>query len=196
MTNLEKSALRQQLRSQRRNLDEYQQQRASKALDRCLRRHPAFRRAAHLAFYLPNDGEISPLIAMKRLTRQGHACYLPCLAGKSLVFRRYRPGEKLVTNRFGIPEPSHRRGNTLSAKQLNIIFLPLVGFDAAGNRLGMGGGFYDRTLSQLPPRNRPLLVGLAHELQRVDKLPVQRWDIPLDAVVTDHRIYWLKGWRP
>ena len=109
------------------------------------------------------------------------------------MFRRYRPGEKLVANRFGIPEPPHRRGNTLSAKQLDVIFLPLVGFDAAGNRLGMGGGFYDRTLSQLPARNRPLLAGLAHDVQRVDKLPVQRWDIPLDAVVTDRRIYWLKG---
>ena len=69
--------------------------------------------------------------------------------------------------------------------------MPLVGFDEEGGRLGMGGGFYDRSFAftRIRPRLRPTLIGLAHELQKVQKLPVEPWDIPLDAVVTDHRIY-------
>jgi 5-formyltetrahydrofolate cyclo-ligase len=70
--------------------------------------------------------------------------------------------------------------------------LPLVGFDASGNRMGMGGGYYDRTFSfkSLKKGLRgPTLIGLAHEIQRVEELPVESWDIPLTAIVTDQKSY-------
>lgn len=75
---------------------------------------------------------------------------------------------------------------------LDLIILPLVAFDLSGNRLGMGGGFYDRTLSFKHQRchwKGPKLIGIAHELQRVDLLPVNDWDIPLDAVITEQKLY-------
>ncbi len=195
MSTLQKSELRSQLRALRRGLSRAQQQRASLALDKRLRRIKRLQRGSTIALYLPNDGEISPLPSLHRLSRQGHRCYLPCIHGKTLTFRHFRPGQKLVPNRFGIPEPATRRGNSLPVGQLSLLCLPLVGFDERGNRLGMGGGFYDRTLATLPPQRRPLLVGLAHELQRVTALPVQSWDIPLDAIVTDRRVYRLKTLR-
>ncbi len=99
----------------------------------------------------------------------------------------------MVTNRFGIPEPQARHGahpaRRLPAWALDLILLPLVGFDDDGQRMGMGGGFYDRTLAfTRRPGPRPHLIGLAHECQRVESLPVAPWDVPLDAIVSDARV--------
>ncbi len=193
MSNLDKQTLRQQLRERRRQLGAAEQREASLRLDVQLRQQPAFANARHIAFYLANDGEISPRPSLRRLARQYRQCYLPCLNGQALLFRRYRPGQTLQRNRYGIPEPSNRRGNQRPVEALDIILLPLVGFDRSGNRLGMGGGFYDRSLAQLkqrPRQHRPLLIGLAHECQRVNQLPVQSWDIPLDGIATDRGVYW------
>lgn len=194
MSSLHKKSWRQELRERRRQLSSTQQREASLGLDRQLRQQPAVRSARSLAFYIANDGEISPKTTLLRLARQHRHCFLPCLNKRSLVFRRYRPGQTLRKNRFSIPEPPQYRSAERNAARLDIIFLPLVGFDAQGNRLGMGGGFYDRTLSRLPtqPARGPLLIGLAHECQRVNQLPVQSWDIPLDAIATDRGFYWFK----
>ncbi|MBB3047326.1 5-formyltetrahydrofolate cyclo-ligase [Litorivivens lipolytica] len=192
MTSLQKSELRRQLRERRRNLSAIEQRIASKALDRQLRTLPALREASKLALYLANDGEISPEITLRRLARMRRRCYLPCLKNKALQFRRFRPGQTLKNNRFQIPEPPPTRGSAVSVNALDVILLPLVGFDRKGNRLGMGGGFYDRTLAGLSKTDRPLLIGLAHHCQEVEQLPVQSWDIPLDAVATDKRVIWLK----
>ncbi len=99
----------------------------------------------------------------------------------------------MVTNRFGIPEPDTRHGAHRARRQatwtLDVILLPLVGFDDDGQRIGMGGGFYDRTLAFTQrPGPRPRLIGLAHDCQRVTRLPVAPWDVPLDAIVSDRRI--------
>lgn len=192
MTSLQKSELRRQLRERRRSLSAHDQRLASHAIDRQLRALPAVRGAKNMALYLANDGEISPDVTLKRLARMGRRCYLPCLNGKALQFRRFRLGQTLIRNRFDIPEPPAARGSALPASALDVILLPLVGFDRKGNRLGMGGGFYDRTLAGLSKTDRPLLIGLAHHCQEVDKLPVQSWDIPLDVVATDKGVHWLR----
>jgi 5-formyltetrahydrofolate cyclo-ligase len=102
----------------------------------------------------------------------------------TLRFARWLPHtQRLQRNRFNIPEP--RRARPLAAQQMQVILLPLTGFDAQGNRLGMGGGFYDRSLRAPRRRHPPLLVGVAHTAQQVDELPTEAWDIPLDKVVTD-----------
>ena len=101
-------------------------------------------------------------------------------------------GDRLVRNRFGIPEPSLRQHRIALPWALDVILVPLVGFDSACRRLGMGGGFYDRTLGFLRHRThwrRPTLIGLAHECQRVAELEAQPWDVPLDMVVTEKRVY-------
>lgn len=96
----------------------------------------------------------------------------------------------LRPNRFGIPEPA---GTTVfRARQLDLLLMPLVGFDTAGHRLGMGGGFYDATLAYMRQRRhwrKPRLIGVAFECQRVTALPHDPWDMPLDAVLTEKRLY-------
>ncbi|MBW8054027.1 MAG: 5-formyltetrahydrofolate cyclo-ligase [Nitrospira sp.] len=122
-------------------------------------------------------------------------CYLPVLSrvrGDALWFAPAAPGTVLVANHFGILEPAVGRRDLVRAQKLDLILLPLVGFDPRGNRLGMGAGFYDRTLAILRHRKhwrKPHLIGLAHELQRVDQLASDLWDIPLQAIVTYEQVY-------
>ncbi|MFT5032107.1 MAG: 5-formyltetrahydrofolate cyclo-ligase [Bermanella sp.] len=192
MSTLRKQELRRELRDRRRQLSAAQQRSASARLDLQLRRQTALRTARTIGFYMASDGEISPRPSLLRLARQGRLCFLPCINGKQLQFRRYRPGQTLKRNRFKIPEPPANRSLPRAPHRLDVILLPLVGFDAKGNRLGMGGGFYDQTLAKLQQSSRPLLIGLAHECQRMNELPVQSWDIPLDAIATDKGFYWFK----
>ena len=95
-------------------------------------------------------------------------------------------------NRYRIPEPDARYCRAMKRQFLSLVLMPLVAFDAKGNRLGMGGGYYDRAFNQTQwpyKTRRPLLVGVAHEFQRVPELPTESWDVPLDAVITEREIY-------
>jgi len=182
--------LRRQLRQARRALTPREQRAASERLLRQLAHHPLFRRSRHIAFYLANDGEIDPAPLLERAARAGKRIYLPVLhplGHDRLLFLRHRPGDRLIPNRYGIPEPALRGGRRAPPWRLDLVCLPLVAFDARGNRLGMGGGFYDRTFARAPRARalRPRLVGLAHHFQQVASLPAEPWDIPLDAIATD-----------
>ncbi len=187
-----KSSLRAGLRRQRQDLSRAQQRQAAVALARLVSRQPFFLRARRLALYLANDGELDPLFLLELAAAAHKSTYLPVLdplARRFLYFQRWQPNQPLSPNRYGIPEPRSRRGFHAPPWTLDIVFLPLVGFDDRGNRLGMGGGFYDRTFD--PGRGagrRPLLVGLAHDFQQVDALPADPWDVPLDIIATDRRI--------
>ena len=186
--------LRRELRARRRSLNPAQQRRAALALARQLLRHPQVRRSKHIALYLPNDGEIDPGAFVRVARRMGKLCYLPVLHPvykNRLWFFRFDETTVLVPNRFGIPEPQHHKTARRSAQALDVVLLPLVGFDSAGGRLGMGGGFYDRTFSFKHGQRyaSPYLIGLAHECQRVPSLPVASWDVPLNGVVSDRAIY-------
>lgn len=116
----------------------------------------------------------------------GKSTYLPVIRSTSLEFRRYGKGDRLHKNRFGIPEPLACQP-TLKAAELDLILVPLVGFDSRGNRLGMGAGFYDRCFRH--SRARPWRIGVAHELQKVARIPQDPWDKPMQAVLTDCRSY-------
>lgn len=123
----------------------------------------------------------------------GKEVYLPVLAPlkDQLYFAPFQPDSKMKINRFGISEPNCPPNYWLSAQQLNLLFLPLVAFDKEGNRLGMGGGFYDRSLAYLSFRKRfkqPKLIGLAHDLQQVESIKHEKWDIPVDQIITEKRI--------
>ncbi|PMR74674.1 5-formyltetrahydrofolate cyclo-ligase [Billgrantia endophytica] len=188
--------LRQELRRRRRALTPNQQRNAARALCRRLRQLPEIRRARRVALYLPNDGEIDPSPLIAWLKDRSVRIYLPVLkplSSNSLWFVHYHRGTPMVRNRFGIPEPDTQHGahraRRLPTWALDLILLPLVGFDDQGQRMGMGGGFYDRSLAfTRRPGPRPRLLGLAHECQRVEQLPVAPWDVPLDAIVSDARI--------
>ncbi|WP_226504056.1 5-formyltetrahydrofolate cyclo-ligase [Pseudomonas sp. MWU16-30317] len=186
--------LRRQLRDARRALTPVQQRRAALDLYRQLAQHPLFRRSRHVSLYLPNDAEIDPRLLLRAAQRRGKHTYLPVLNDwprTRMVFQRVLPGEKLRPNRFGIAEPHIDRAKQRKVWALDLVLLPLVGFDEAGGRLGMGGGFYDRSLAYRGRRSawqKPVLLGLAHECQKVEKLSQASWDVPLQGTLTD------KGW--
>jgi 5-formyltetrahydrofolate cyclo-ligase len=188
--------VRQTLRAARRSLSARDQRRHAEDLTRLLGRQRLFLRARRLAGYWPADGELDPRPLLALARRHGRRTFLPVLRRASqarLWFLPYRPGEPLRPNRFGIPEPCRRREHIRLAWHLDLLLVPLVGFDQDCNRLGMGGGFYDRTLAYLRQRSqwrRPRLIGIAHECQRLEHISPRPWDIPLDGVATERRIYW------
>jgi 5-formyltetrahydrofolate cyclo-ligase len=192
---LSRQQLRTQLRKARRALNPSQQRQAARGLYRQLAQHPLFRRARHIALYLPNDGEIDPRLILRAAQRRGKKTYLPVLSAwprTKMVFQQVRHGEKFRPNRFRIPEPHINAAKQRTIWALDLIFLPLVGFDDAGGRLGMGGGFYDRSLAYQARRKawqKPVLLGLAHECQKVERLAQASWDVPLQGTVTDKRWY-------
>jgi 5-formyltetrahydrofolate cyclo-ligase len=184
---------RQQLRAKRRALTSEQQRLSGNHLASIICSQGFFLRAKRIGIYLANDGEIDPGPILTTALNAGKACFLPILhplKKNKLYFGHYDAATKLVTNRFGIPEPVPHSQRTAPAWSLDVIFMPLVAFDRDGNRMGMGGGFYDRTLAFMAgsKRLKPKLVGLAHGCQEVDSLSQQSWDIPLHLIATDQEI--------
>ena len=192
---LSRPHLRRMLRKARRALTPSEQRQAAHGLYRQLAQHPLFRRAKHISLYLPTDGEIDPRLLLRAAQRRGKATYLPVLSAwprTKMVFQRVRPGDKLLPNRFRILEPRVNARRQRKVWALDLVLLPLVGFDDGGGRLGMGGGFYDRSLAYLARRQswrKPTLLGLAHECQKVERLAQASWDVPLAGTVTEKQWY-------
>ena len=146
-----------------------------------------------VAAYLPNqlDGELDTVPILQRLWSTRHTVAVPVVAPHepAMAFYRYLPQTSLTQNRYGIVEPAPG-SRYVNPRALALMLIPLVAFDSQGTRLGMGSGFYDRFLGAITPGLRPRLVGIAHEVQRsATALPVDSWDIPLNAVVTE------AGWQ-
>jgi len=187
-------SLRQQLRQNRRQLSRKQQQIHGRLLANklCLNRY--FRQVHHVAFYLPEDGEISSEYAIEKAWQQGKSVYLPVLSpyANELFFAPYTKNTRMKQNRFGIQEPDIAIRQCKKAHQLQLICMPLVGFDKNCNRLGMGGGFYDRSLHFRHHQKQwksPKLIGFAHECQKLDQVPTEHWDIPVDGIITEKNSY-------
>jgi 5-formyltetrahydrofolate cyclo-ligase len=185
---------RQILRTKRALLPPQEQALAAARLARLIASTSFFKSSRRLACYFPHDGEIDPRPLMRQAWIRKKCCYLPVLSRlqDSLWFARVLPNTRFRRNRFGIPEPVVEKRGLLRARSLDLILMPLVGFDLQGNRLGMGGGFYDRSLAFLRYRQywkRPRLMGLAYDFQQVDILTADPWDIPMQAVVTDQAVY-------
>jgi 5-formyltetrahydrofolate cyclo-ligase len=140
-----------------------------------------------LAAYWADEGEpdLGPLL--EEAHRRGVGLALPVPSGRTLHFVRWSPGVPLRTARFGIPVPES--GLRIEPTELDWVLVPLVAFTMRGQRLGRGGGFYDRTFARRTPGVCPLLVGVAYAWQEVESLPRAPWDVDLDAVVTP------EGWR-
>lgn len=153
--------------------------------------NPRFRR---IGAYVAVRGEADPGPFIAAARARGAELYLPALDRRRsrLRFIRTPAGAPLVPNRFGIPEPAS--GSVVAAAFLNLVLVPLVGFDGAGNRLGMGAGYYDRAFGFRLHRTHwhaPRLVGVAYDFQRVDALDARPWDVPLDGIVTESGFRWL-----
>lgn len=184
------AVLRQRIKRMRRALSVEQQQQAACVLYRHVKTSPWFLRSRHIAFYQANDGEIDPMPLLRCAASMRKSCYLPVLLpGYRLGFVRYRPGDGLRINHFGIPEPSNWK-HTIDIGELDLVLVPLVAFDRRGGRIGMGSGFYDRSFCRVKQNRRyvrPKLVGLAHHFQECKSLLLQPWDIKLSAVMTDRQ---------
>jgi len=189
------TSLRRQIRAQRRVLSAIERQQAAARAAEHSAASQWFTDAQHIAAYLAFDGEMDPIALIQHVWKQGKQIYLPMLIGtppNRLSFAPYQPDTVLRPNRFGIPEPAVAASHWLPPSKLDLVFAPLVAFDATGTRLGMGGGFYDRTFAfrrQPPHPVKPRLLGLAYELQKVPVLERRPWDVPLDAVVTEAGLY-------
>ena len=175
--------LRAKIRDQRAGLSYREQQRAECALASQAQRCFAIQSAKRLASYHPIQGEISPASISVGATV---ALFLPRI--QNFVQRRmlFQSAHSLRANRWGILEP-HSTNQVIMPNQLDVILMPLVAFDRQGHRIGMGAGFYDRTLAALAHQHstRPLLVGLAHHFQEVNLISAAPWDVPLDVIITD-----------
>lgn len=177
--------LRLRMRAARRSVSPLMRRRAALAAARRLARLPAYKRSRDVALYMCTDGELDPALVAKQAWATGKRVWLPVVGRRGrMEFALARPGATLKANRYGIPEPASFRRQRRGAGRLGFIVVPLVAFDAAGRRLGMGGGYYDRALAGT---RRSFHVGLAFELQEVPRLPARAWDIPMDLIVTERR---------
>ncbi len=194
----DKPLLRREMRRKRRALSPLQQKNAAQRLKSTLTLSPLFNSSQHIAIYLANDGEIDPVLLITKLWKSKKRCYLPMLhptKKNCLWFYLYTPKTILKKNKFGIYEPSIKNKIRLSPWALNLVLFPLVAFDSQGGRLGMGGGFYDRTFEFTQTDkskaigSRTRLYGLAHHFQQLESIPVEKWDIPLQGIATDKQLF-------
>lgn len=185
-----KLELRQHLLNQRRNLTPMQQSTAAFNCVHQLEQLAWLQEIEHAGIYLSDDGEMPTQALASFLWRQGKTCYLPLLDQDEkglLKFAAYDAQTVLAANRYGILEPDPDTADYRSIPELDVIFLPLLGFDHQGERLGRGAGYYDKSLAfcNTPTEKKPLLIGLGYEFQEVDRLPHDEWDVRLDAIATD-----------
>jgi 5-formyltetrahydrofolate cyclo-ligase len=187
----ERNLLRRTLRQARQSISQADQYLASEKVLLRIGRHSLFRKATSFSAYLPSDGEINLTPLIKMGLKRGKRCYLPVIDGKSLVFCRYRIGDPLAKSRYGLLEPL--KINSLAASKIDLLLIPLVGFDRQGNRLGMGGGFYDRALQHIRFHNKNNLWGIGHRSQLIAEVKKRSWDVRLNGVFTDGGVFRTKG---
>ncbi|RLM24504.1 5-formyltetrahydrofolate cyclo-ligase [Brenneria alni] len=183
--------IRRDVRQRRRQLSAEQQALFAQQVLGQVLAHQKIEQAESVAVFLSFDGELDTQPLIQRFWQQGKRVYLPVLhpfSAGNLLFLRYAPDTTLVLNRLKILEPRLDVRQVLPLQQLDVLLTPLVAFDSRGQRLGMGGGFYDRTLQHWPQRG-PYPIGLAHDCQQVDMLPVESWDIPLPEIITPTRCW-------
>ena len=192
-----RAQIRKSIREKRNNLSKSQQKLAAQLLNMNFIHHLKSKKTSktkHIAIYLSNDGEINTSLLIKELWDLNHCVYLPVIhpfSKANLLFQRYEKNSPMRANRYGILEPTLNCSEICPLPTLDYLLMPLVAFDEHGNRLGMGGGFYDRTLANLHQQSwgKPQLIGLAHECQKVEFLPIESWDVPLKTIITPDKIY-------
>ena len=185
--------LRKTVRQKRQSLTNAEQNKASANLLLQLENNEKVQHAQNIAIYLANDSELDALSFIEWCWQQNKSVYLPVIhpfTTGQLLFLKYDKNTKMQTNQYGISEPKLDVTAIKLVSEIDIIFTPLVAFDQKGNRLGMGGGFYDRTLArwhqvfQTNKLVKPYPIGLAHNCQQVKSIPCELWDIPLPEIIT------------
>lgn len=184
--------LRKSLRKQRRSLNIYQQKQAEIKVLHKIIRYPQFISSNKIGIYLHAFGEIQTQKLIEYCFKRGKLVYLPMIRNMDLKLvwvkislHQYRT-RRFTMHRLGMLEPMAHRG--INVATLDCLVMPLLACDTLGTRMGMGAGFYDRTLSSTP--HRPYRIGLAHDFQILNT-PLQRhlWDEPLDTLITPSKVY-------
>ncbi|WP_283130045.1 5-formyltetrahydrofolate cyclo-ligase [Enterovibrio norvegicus] len=190
---IQRAALRKSIRAKRQALSQDQQHQAAADLLAHFQSVDDTQRAHKISLYLSVDGELDTTPLIEHCWSLNKDVYLPVIhpfSKGNLLFLHYRPKTELVPNRFGILEPKLDVRDVLPAHRLDVICTPLVAFDRTGQRLGMGGGYYDRTLAPwFNAQQGAKPIGLAHDCQQVDALPVEAWDVPLPKIMTPSRVW-------
>lgn len=182
--------LRQHHRKQRADISQIDQSRAAASLCTRIIKLLVYQQSNHIAVYFAVSGEISLDPVINHALTAGKQIYLPSLDQKSLRFSAYCHSQKMCINKFKLPEPDVNPEDRLHPHELDLVFVPLVAFDAACNRIGMGGGFYDRSfMFRQQSLCKPTLIGVAHDSQKVDQLIPEAWDVRLDQIITDRGVY-------
>lgn len=183
--------LRKTLRNSRKSLSQHEQKVAALGVLKITIKHQVLKGVSSCATYLTNDGEVDPVNLIEYCWKNNIRTTLPVLhpfTAGNLLFLNYSADSKMTQNKYGISEPVCEVNNVVPVSNLDLLFVPLVGFDIKCNRMGMGGGYYDRTLESLHKNKGAKIVGLAHDCQEVPELPVQSWDIPLNLIITPTRV--------
>ena len=190
-----RAELRQYVVQQRSALSEEQLEAASRDMCLLLESTPEFHHAVHIAAYMPVKGEMDVRPVIEQALRYNKHVYLPVIVeGDTMKFALYEPDMPMRENKFRIPEPDVPADQLKNPEEMDLVLVPLVVFDSYCHRLGMGGGFYDRTfefLRENPHLGKPCLIGAAHEFQHTGELPTHPWDVPTRLVVTEEQV-----WRP
>lgn len=185
-----RQALRLHMREQRRALTPDQRADAAIGIMNKVRASPEYAGASTLTAYLamPGELEMDPLI--QAAWQDGKSVYLPLIQGRAMQFLHFTEDTPVQAGPFGIRQPLSEPDAAIEAQALDLVLVPLLAFDARGNRLGMGGGYYDRTFEfclRAPPR-RPVLAGVAYAFQQVEHLVREDWDVPLDLIITERSL--------
>ena len=176
-------SLRKQLRSARRRLSAEQQEKHALAVSSHLLRSKVITSATCVAVYFSSDGEVDLSPVIEKLHAVGTKLVAPRIRGTEMEFLPFDLYEELAENQWGIKEP--KVGTHVEEIEMSVALVPLVAFTDEGDRLGRGKGFYDRYFNSVDA----LLIGIGHEIQRVDSIERNPWDRRLDALVTE------KGWK-
>lgn len=184
------SAQRQNARAKRRALTRAERtQKSAQAAAHLIAQLPDRAQRIALFLSLPEEIDTTPLITA--LWQRGARLYLPYTVARdqALQFLPYAPHTPLQPDALGIPAPVWQAKHALAGNALDLIILPLVAWDAHGNRIGMGGGFYDRTFAAPA---RPPLWGYAYDCQRVAHIDRAAWDVGMDALISESGWYYFK----
>lgn len=189
----QRNVVRKLIRSRRQQLSMLEQNNAAQSICDQLSVHPKVKAASTIALYLANDSELDLKLFSQWCWQQSKQLCLPVLhpfCKGHLLFLKFDKQSTLTTNVYGIKEPKLDVTKVMPLANLDVLITPLVAFDHAGNRMGMGGGFYDRTLSHWQKQPETSFqhslypIGVAHQCQQIDTVPTEHWDIPLPEIIS------------
>ncbi|CAD83328.1 ligase;5-formyltetrahydrofolate cycloligase family [Candidatus Blochmanniella floridana] len=192
--NLNKKAIRSYIRSLRQSLNYSEQYKSAQLITNKIINLDCIHKATHIGIYISFDGEIYTDLLIKFLLSMKKKIYIPVLLHKQqhLLFAPYTLSTPTIQNYLNVYEPKYNIIDLISLDKLDIIFIPLVAFDDHGNRLGMGGGFYDKTLQYQKHKSHCIYIGLGHDFQKIPTsiLTQEKWDVKLPKIITPSYLHW------